>query len=121
MPEALLHPAAAEPSNTPPPPPERTGLDVLAHGTLRRSAQERADRAGKFYTKAVMAVHREGIESLQVKLISHVPKVSFTLQAMRPGDPLSVTGNLLLTNDGGMVINVKRVVSTIPTQTRKAA
>lgn len=113
-------PAPAEPASEVRAPPERTGLDVLAHGTIRRTAHELTDRAGKFYTRATMAVHRDGLASMPVLLLSHVPKVSFTLQAMQPGDALSVTGNLLLTDAGSVAINVKRLVSPFPTQTRKA-
>lgn len=126
--EVFKKPTPAEPATEQPTdtatdtlaPPERTGMDVLAHGTLRKAARERADRDGKLYSKAVMSVHREGLASLPVILLSHVPNVSFTLATMRPGDALSITGNLLLTNDGSVAINCRRLVSPFPTQTRKS-
>lgn len=106
-------------------PPERAGMDVLAHGTLRRSAEECHDRNGKGYTRAVLDVERQGLPTMHIRLLSHIPHVSLTLQAMEAGDPVTVAGDLLLTEPSILGINVRRLLSQTPTvsfkQRNKAA
>lgn len=95
-------------------PPERTGMDVMASGCLLMRAEERVDRDGRPYTRASLSVTRDGLPPLRVRLVSHVPKCSFSLHAMEPGEALSVSGNLLLTDTGSPMINVRRLLTATP-------
>lgn len=90
-----------------------TDPQLLVYGQLVGKPQERTDTNGKPYTVAHVATRSSG-RDLVVFAISYVPKVSFTLQALEPGDVVALSGALTVREDAVGVI-ARRILSSCAT------